>query len=43
MVMNRCFKNTSEAQIILDQWVEYGLGIYVDEEKKLFVPLGSQE
>ena len=43
MVINRCFKKTSEAQGVLDEWVEYGLGIFVNEEKNMFVPLGFKE
>ena len=43
MIAYRCFKNKTEAQGVLDELVEYGLGIFVNEEKKLFVPLGFKE
>ena len=43
MTINRCFKNKAEAGNVLDDWIEYGLGIFVDADKKLFVPLGCQE
>ena len=43
MLGNRYFKNKPDAQSVLDEWVEYGLGIFVDEGQNLFVPLGREE
>ena len=43
MLQNRCFGSAEEAQIILNECLEDGLVISVDEDKKLFVPVGLGE
>ena len=43
MISYRYFKNKPKAENILAEWSEYGLGIFVNEEKNLFVPLGGEE
>jgi len=43
MIGNRCFGSIIEAQKVLDEWVDYNLGIYVDEKKTLFIPICSME
>ena len=43
MLTNRCFKNKDETQKVLELWVDHGLGIFVNEEKNLFVPVGFKE
>ena len=43
MIQNRCFTTTAETKRILHSWIEDGLGIYINEEKKLFVPLPQEE
>lgn len=43
MMGNRCFKKISDAKEVLVEWVEYGLGIFVNEEETLFVTLGYKE
>lgn len=43
MFANRCFKNKSEAEEVLDEWIELGLGLYIDDNKNLFVPLPVEE
>ncbi len=41
MIRNRCFKNKSDAQVVLDEWVNLEIGILIGKEKTQFVPLCS--
>jgi len=43
MTINKCFHNKEGAQKVLELWVDHGLGIFVNEEKNLFVPVGFKE
>ena len=43
MTINKCFHNKDETQKVLELWVDHGLGIFVNEEKLLFMPMNFKE